>query len=112
MLLHDSVWVLPSTPQTYEHFRWLTAEITELGGDATLWVSELDGGRQRTKLVKEFSAKVDESYKEIIAELKRKNPDLSALARRYQQILAQDYFRSELGDKVRKALLSKGEKSK
>ena len=29
MLLHDAVWVLPATPQTKEHFRWLAAEIAE-----------------------------------------------------------------------------------
>ena len=87
-------------------------EILELGGEATVFVSELDRERQRAGLVKEFSAKVDHAYKEIIAQLQRRNPDLAALARRYQQALAQDYFHSKLGDKVRKTLLAKGEKAK
>jgi hypothetical protein len=39
ILLHDSAWVLPATPQTTEHFRWLAAEIVELKGDATVWES-------------------------------------------------------------------------
>lgn len=112
ILLHDAVWVLPATPQTREHFQWLAAEIIELGGDATLFVSELDGESQRAGLVKEFSARVDDAYKEIIVQLRRKNPDLAALARRFQQTVAQDYFQSGLGEKVRKALLAKGEKSK
>jgi hypothetical protein len=111
VLLHDAVWVLPATPQTREHFQWLAAEIIELGGEATLFVSELDGTRQRTELVKQFSAKVDDAYKEIMVHLRRKNPDLAVLARQYQQAFAQDYFRSKLGDKVRKALLAKGEKA-
>ena len=110
ILLHDAVWILPATPQTREHFQWLAAEIVELGGNATVFVSEMDGQRQRALLVKEFSAKVDAAYQEIIAQLRRKNPDLAMLARRYQQTLAQDYFQSKLGDKVRKALLAKGEK--
>jgi hypothetical protein len=112
ILLHDAVWVLPETPPTREHFQWLAAEIVELGGEAMVFVSELDGQRQRAVLVNEFSAKVDASYKEIIAQLKRKNPDLAALARRYQQAQAQDHFQSKLGDKVRKTLLAKGENAK
>jgi DNA-binding transcriptional regulator PaaX len=112
ILLHDAVWVLPETAQTREHFQWLASEIVELGGEATVFVSELDGERQSAVLMKEFSAKVDDAYKEIIALLQGKNPDLAALARRYQQTLAQDYFHSKLGDKVRKTLLAKGEKAK
>jgi hypothetical protein len=112
ILLHDAVWVLPATPPTREHYQWLASEIVELGGEATVFVSELDGERQTAGLVKEFSAKVDDAYKELIAQLRRKNPDLAALARRYQQTLAQDYFQSKLGDKVRKTLLAKGENSK
>jgi DNA-binding transcriptional regulator PaaX len=112
ILLHDAVWVLPETAPTREHFQWLAAEIVELGGEATVFVSEMDGERQRAVLMKEFSAKVDDAYKEIISQLQRKNPDLAALARRYQQTLAQDYFQSKLGDKVRKTLLAKGEKAK
>ncbi|HEY2826168.1 MAG TPA: Chromate resistance protein ChrB [Pirellulales bacterium] len=112
ILLHDAVWVLPETPQTREHFQWLAAEIVEFGGEATVFVSELDGQRQQTVLAKEFSARVDDVYHELLVQLKRKNPDLAALARRYQQTLAQDYFRSKLGDDVRRILLAKGEKTK
>ncbi len=47
----------------------------------------------------EFSAKVDDAYKEILAQLRRKNPDLAALARRYQQVLAQISFDPSLAKK-------------
>ena len=110
--LHDVVWVLPATPQTRERFRWMASEVAELGEEATVFVSELAGERQRAGLVKEFCATVDNAYKEISAQLRRKNPDLKALTCRYQQTLAQDYFRSKLGDKVRQALLGQGEKAK
>jgi DNA-binding transcriptional regulator PaaX len=109
MLLHDSVWVLPATPQTREQFQWLASEIVEQGGEATLWLSELTGERQRTELEKSFSAIVDEAYQEILGQLQRKKPDLPSLGRRYQQVRQRDYFRSKLGDKVRKAILAKGE---
>ena len=110
VLLHDSVWVLPEAPYTREQFQWLAAEIIELGGEATVWQSEPAGTRQDAELTKQFSATVDGAYQEIIAQLRRKNADLAALGRRYQQVRAQDYFQSKLGDKVRKALLAKGEK--
>jgi hypothetical protein len=107
MLLHDSVWVLPATPQTREQFQWLASEIVDQGGDATLCLSEIIGERQR--LEKTFSAAVDEAYQDILTQLRRKKPDLAALGRRYQQIQTKDYFRSTLGEKVRNALLAKGE---
>ena len=109
ILLHDSVWVLPATPHTREQFQWLAAEIIETGGEATLWLSEMAPESQPAELVKVFSTNVDDAYKKILAQLRRRNADLAALGRRYQQILAQDYFRSKLGEKVRKALLAKGE---
>ena len=108
ILLHDAVWVLPARPQTREHFQWLAAEITELGGDASVFVSELDGEARCAALVKAFSVRADEFYKGIIAELNKKNAEVPTLARTYQQALAQDYFQSKLAGKVRKALLAKG----
>jgi len=112
LLLHDSVWVLPATPQTREHFQWLASEIVEFRGEATVWVSETALESHSATLAKEFSTKTDRAYKEILSKLKRKNADRAALAREYQRVLARDYFRSSLGERVRKALLAKGEKHK
>jgi DNA-binding transcriptional regulator PaaX len=109
LLLNDAVWILPATPQTREQFQWLAAEIVELGGQSMTFVSQITAEKQNTELVRTFSAKADDSYKQILTQLRRKNADLAALSRRYQQTAAQDYFHSILGDKVRKALLAKGE---
>jgi hypothetical protein len=107
--LADSVWVLPSTPHTREQFRWLASEIDELGGQTTLWESKLLDG-QENRLIAEISAPVEEAYREILKAMRKRSPDLAGLSRKYQQVLAQDYFRSALGSKVRKALLeAKGE---
>jgi hypothetical protein len=103
--LQDSVWVLPATAHTREQFRWLASEIDELGGDTTLWESKIMDG-DGDWLAAEFSAPVEAAYSEILAALKKKRPDLAALGRRYQQVLAQDYFLSGLGHKVRAALLA------
>jgi hypothetical protein len=104
--LQDSVWVLPATAHTREHFRWLASEIAELGGETTLWESRLLSGDGQDGLVRQFAASVDGAYREILSALKKRGADVAALSRRYQQVLAQDYFGSDLGKKVRAALLA------
>ena len=106
VLLQDSVWLLPATPATREQLQWLAAEIVELGGEATLWRSELAFAGQDKELVAQFESQIEVPYREILKSLKRKKPDLAALSRKYQQVLSRDYFQSELGKKVRRALLA------
>jgi hypothetical protein len=105
ILLHDSAWVLPATPRTQEQLQWLVGEIGELGGEAMLWEGApcLDG--QDERLVEQFTTQVDELYREIEQALSGPEADLAALSRRYQQARQQDYFHSELGERVRAALL-------
>jgi hypothetical protein len=106
LLLHDAVWVLPSTPWTREQFQWLAVEIGELEGEAYLWESHLLLNGQSEALVQQFQARVDAAYQEILDELERDEADLVALSRKYQQVRAQDYFHSELGVHVRERLMS------
>jgi len=81
-------------------------EIGELGGEAHLWESRLLLNGQAEALIQQFQASVDEAYQEILKELSQEEPDLLALSRKYQQVRAQDYFHSELGQKVRVRLMS------
>ena len=104
VLLHDSVWVLPSTPRTKEQLRWLASEIVELDGEATVWESKLALGVDEEKLVRQFTEGMDVQYREILAGLKAKDRDLAALSRKFQQVQAQDYFNSDVGRRVREAL--------
>src|SRR5258708_30660854 len=106
LALQDAVWVLPATERTREQFQWLEAEIAELGGEVTLWTAEPASERQGQSIRRQFERQVDAAYDEILDELKKKTPDLSALSKRYQQAQSQDFFQSELGDKVRQELLA------
>jgi len=106
LLLHDAVWVLPATPWTREQFQWLAVEIGELGGEAHLWESHLLLNGQAEALIHQFQARVGEAYQEILDELEQEDADLVALSRKYQQVRAQDYFHSELGQHVRMRLMS------
>jgi 23S rRNA C2498 (ribose-2'-O)-methylase RlmM len=102
----DAVWILPAAPRTQEHVQWLAAEITELGGEALLFSSDLlfDGGAE--KLVARFEQPVREAYEEIAQALRRKDADRAALSKRFQQIQAQDYFHCDAGVEVRAKLLA------
>ncbi len=106
LLLHDAVWVLPATPWTREQFQWLAVEIGELEGEAYLWESRLLLNGQKDALVRQFQARVDATYQEILDGLEQDDADLVALSRKYQQVRAQDYFHSEVGIQVRERLMS------
>jgi DNA-binding transcriptional regulator PaaX len=100
VLLHESVWCLPSTPKTKEQFQWLTVEIQELGGEASLWESHLVLGMKDDYIIKQFLEQVDQEYTEILDDLLKKQIDLVSLSKKYQQIKIKDYFHSELGKRV------------
>lgn len=103
--LQDAAWVLPNNARTQEQVQWLASEVVELGGEATLWTSDLIYEQQATPLAEAFAAQTDAEYREILSALKRKRPDLKALALQYQQAQARDYFQSSLGRQVHERLL-------
>ena len=105
LLLADAAWVLPAREATREQFRWLAAEIAEAGGEALVWDARLALGQEEA-LVEQFAAQVEGPYRGILSELGRDDADLGALSRRYQQVVVQDYFGSDLGQRVRAALAS------
>ncbi len=105
-LLHlEACWILPSNPRTQEQLQWLSAEIIEMGGEATLWEASLVLGIADEALMKKFIEQVDEPYREILEMLQGEKADLEALSRQYQQIFSKDYFKSETGRRLRQALL-------
>jgi hypothetical protein len=106
LLLHDAVWVLPTTARNREHFQWLAAEVGELGGDAWLWQADALQVTQENQLVQQFLAQVEPAYQELLAALAHPDRDLAALARRYQQTLIRDHCESPLAAQVRAALLA------
>ena len=108
ILLHDAVWVLPSSPRTAEQLQWLASDIRDLGGEAFVWHASLASDGHDEALVRQFTAQVEALYSDILAGLAGVDPDLATLSRRYQQARLQDYFRSPLGERVREALLSAG----
>lgn len=107
VLLQDAVWVLPESERTQERFQWLAAEITELGGEVTLWKSDLLYATDELALQREFEDQVGVLYTEIADGLKAKQPDMSALSKQFQQAQAVDFFQSKRGLQVREKLLAR-----
>ena len=113
MLWYDSVWVLPDTPRTREHFQWLAVEIVEMKGSAFVWSGEPLQPGQGERLIETFSERTDAAYRTILTEAKRGTRNLAALTQKYQQATQTDFFGSPLADKARAALTSarKGRRS-
>lgn len=106
--LQDAVWVLPQSPRTQEQFHWLAAEVTELKGEAMLWEAEQLYATNTETLRRQFTEPVETEYRQIMAALKRKDRDLAALSKRFQEAHTRDYFASELGRQTRDKLLTAG----
>jgi len=108
ILLHDTAWVLPDTPHTREKLQWLTTEVRDMeGGAATLWAAQQVFTGQDANLEQQFGEQVDILYQKILTALKKKNGDLAMLAKSYQQVQRQDYFKSALGEQVRQILIER-----
>ena len=113
ILIQDSAWVLPANARTREKLQWLAGEVNDMDdGEAMLWEAAPIVAPKDVDIVQQFSDQADAQYKHILRQLEKKNPDLSALSRQYQQADAQDYFQSKLGQKARQALIERrGNKS-
>jgi hypothetical protein len=77
-----------------------------VAGEATLFISQLAFADDAPALIEQFQQPVREAYREVLKSLQGKDRDLTALAKRYQQIQAQDYFSCELAAAVRAKLLA------
>lgn len=106
IFLNDTVWVLPDTPKTAEHFQWLVTEIQERKGDAVFWRANLVLGIREDTLIEQFKQQLEREYKELLKKLSKQNPDVSRLSQDYQQLMAKDYFQSEVGKQVKERLLA------
>jgi hypothetical protein len=103
----ESIWVLPDTPRTLEHFQWLAAEIIEMGGEAQLWQSHPALVGQEDDLYQQFVAQVDGGYAALLADLQQADLDFEHISHQYQQLKSRDYFNSDLGVQVREALIAR-----
>jgi len=80
-----------------------------MNGEALLWEADPVLDDMGPWLRQQFTAQVEDEYREILAALEQANPDLAALSQRFQQASAIDYFQNPLGLRVRSLLLTRKE---
>jgi ChrB-like protein/chromate resistance exported protein len=114
--LKTSAYVLPDEPTHYERFQWLSKEILDVGGDATLArVAELEN-MPYAAVVSLFNDARTKDYNEIAEPLLglikdrkacKANPDafvnqLQKLKGRFQEIQDIDYFRCPRAEDIQR----------
>src|SRR4029450_9528057 len=115
--IQTSTYVLPDEPARYEAFQWLTQEVRDAGGDATLVRAREIEGLPNNKLVALFNSARAKQYSELkkllqklIERPKRTESefaaaDLARLTRQFREIREVDFFDSARGHEV--AMLSR-----
>ena len=113
--LKRTVYLLPDTPDHYEHFQWLTQEIQREGGEATLLRVEQIENMSPQDVIRLFhEAREPEfrrlagRYRKVLQNLDRKSAstskrvqaDLAQLEREYEKLRELDFFDAPAGAEV------------
>src|SRR5262252_9512630 len=113
--LKRTVYLLPDTPDHYEHFQWLSQEIQREGGEATLLRVEQIENMSPQDVIRLFhEAREPEfrrlagRYRKLLQNLDRKSAaashriqaDLAQLNREYEKLRELDFFNAPAGAEV------------
>ena len=113
--LKRTVYLLPDTPDHYEHFQWLTQEIQREGGEATLLrVDQIENMSPQDVIRLFHEAREPEfrrlagRYRKLLQNLDRKSAstskrvqaDLAQLEREYEKLRELDFFDAPAGAEV------------
>src|SRR6266536_1918877 len=109
--LRSSGYVLPNNSQNLERFEWLAAAIRKYRGEASVIQVESIDNLPSKELSELFLEARGTDYEAMIRELKRgkaaaKPGQLRRLRRRFQEIVAIDFFNSPLRSRVEQLLAS------
>ena len=111
LALPSSGYVLPNTAANHEHFEWLAAAIRKYTGQASVVKVNAIDDQPPMQLRQKFTEARSQDYEELLRELRKKTAkrgagDLARLRRRFQQIVAIDFFNSPLRSRVESVLNS------
>ena len=98
--LLDGLVALPLDGRNREQLEWLADDVTEAGGEATIWLGRLASAAQERQLAARMQGSVAADYRSLIAEAEvvRSQPggqrrrSLSRLRRELRRIRMRDYF--------------------
>jgi hypothetical protein len=98
--IQTSTYVLPDEPARYEYFQWLTKEIRDAGGDATLVRAREIEGLSDDKLVDLFNSARAKEYALLAKQLQRllirgkKVDETERIRKQFRDIRERDFFDS------------------
>lgn len=109
--LPSSGYLLPNQAANHEHFEWLAAAIRKYKGQASVVEVNAIDDQPPAQLRQKFIEARSRDYEQLLRELrkksvKRRSTDLARLRRRFQQIVAIDFFTSPLRSRVEGLLSS------
>ena len=110
--LGDGLVALPADARTREQLEWIAEEVTDNGGEATIWLGrpvsfEATAGivnRMTEAISAEYSAVIAEALSLEAADLASQRRAVSRLRRELHRIQARDYFPTPARDTARQAV--------
>jgi hypothetical protein len=110
--LQDGLVALPLDARTREQLEWLAEEVTEAGGQATIWLAEPATAAQERALAQRMAAAVATDYQAVTAaaEAARSQPPgprrrtVARLRRELRRIGLRDHFPPPERDQARTAV--------
>ena len=110
--LGDGLVALPADPRTREQLEWIAEEVTDHGGEATLWLGRPLDSRAITVVVNRMTAAVAAEYDTVTAEAAAlqtaeaaaRRRAVARLRRELHRIQARDFFTSPQGEAARRAV--------
>ena len=108
----DGLVALPADPRTREQLEWIAEEVTDHGGEATLWLGRpLDpsaasvvAGRMTGAVGAEYEAVAAEAAAIRTADVAARRRAVARLRRELHRIQGRDFFTSPQGEAARRAV--------
>jgi hypothetical protein len=109
--LQDSVCLLPYSERNLENLEWLSEEIKEMGGEATLWLTSSLVKEEEERIIEYFLEQTNKQYEEIIKSAldSVSIKQLQSLWTLYNRVKLQDYLKSPLWIEVKGTLERKAQ---
>lgn len=112
--VQDSVCILPLSDKNKEDFEWIAAEVTEIGGDASVWII-VSMSPDKEKIARDFFLdQVNGQYQKIIKDLETIT-DQKELKKKwdyFHRTKSQDHLKSPLTVEVKAAFEKRLDKLK
>src|SRR5215211_2903988 len=98
--LLDGLVALPLDSRNREQLEWLSEEVLEAGGEASIWLADPAGAAQEREIARALAGSVATQYETVIKDaratarqsLARRRRTLARLRRELSRIRRRDYF--------------------